>query len=153
MITKILGDVPVIKILDFLQKSIPHDFTKTEIEKGADVGYTELRRDFECMTRSNMVIETRRIGGVQLYTLNPDQMIVAAVMDFCKVISVADPALPLDKAVSPTDVADQSSLQDNPSRDEEGAIKGIQDDTDQAVLQEDLDELILPDGPTMLTER
>ena len=93
MINEILGDVPVIKVLDFLLKAMPHDFTKSEIEEQAEVGYTELRRDFDSLIQNNMVIETRRIGGVQLYTLNNANHIVHAVIDFCKVISIEAPIL------------------------------------------------------------
>ena len=93
MITKILGDVPVIKVLDFLLKSAPLDYTKNEIEEYAEVGYTELRRDFEGLLQNKMVVETRRIGGVQLYTLNKDNSIVNAIMEFCKAISIEDPVL------------------------------------------------------------
>ena len=93
MINEILGDVPVIKVLDFLMKSVPHDFTKNEIEEKADVGYTELRRDFDSLIQNKMVVETRRIGGVPLYTLNDDNRIVNAVVDFCEAISIEAPIL------------------------------------------------------------
>ena len=93
MINEILGDVPVIKVLDFLQRSIPHDYTKNEIEEYADVGYTELRRDFDSLVQNEIVVETRRIGGVQLYTLNADNRIVNATVDFCKAISFEPPIL------------------------------------------------------------
>ena len=87
MITNVLGNVPVIKVLDFLQRSIPHDFTRSEIEEQADVGYTDLRRNFVELLATKMVLETRVVGGVQLYTLNPDNEIVNAVVAFCNAIT------------------------------------------------------------------
>ncbi len=93
MITEILGDVPVIKVLDFLLKAMPHDFTKSEIEEQAAVGHTELRRDFNVLLKNNMVVETRRIAGMQLYALNNANHIVHAVIDFCKIISIEKPIL------------------------------------------------------------
>ena len=93
MITEILGDVPVIKVLDFLLKAMPHDFTKSEIEEQAAVGHTELHRDFDRLVQNKMVVETRKIAGMQLYALNNANQIVHAVIDFCKVISVEEPIL------------------------------------------------------------
>lgn len=90
MIINVLGNVPTIKVLDFLQRSIPHDFTMAEMEEQANVGYTELRRDFKGMLDMNMVVATRKVGGVQMYTLNSDSRIVNAVVEFCDAISVRE---------------------------------------------------------------
>ena len=113
MITKVLGDVPVIKVLDFLQGSIPHDFTMSEIEEHAAVGHTELRRDFAGLLQNNMVVKTRRISGMQLYTLNRDNLIVDAVVDFCKAISIEAIVLPKGEQVVTVEVVTSSEHVDD----------------------------------------
>jgi len=78
----ILGAVPVIKILDFLLDHRGHDYPKNEIAEYADVGQADMKRDFHCLIDCEMVVETRKIGGVQLYKLNDIDEVTKALIDF-----------------------------------------------------------------------
>jgi hypothetical protein len=82
----ILGEVPVIKILGFLLDHRGYDYTKAEIAEHADVGPTDMKRDFHCLIDCEMVVETRKIGGVQLYKLTGDDIIRDAIFNLVATI-------------------------------------------------------------------
>jgi hypothetical protein len=82
----ILGTVPVIRILDFLLDHRNTDYTKAEIAKNAGVGPTDMRKDFHCLLDCEMVVETRKIGGVQLYKLSEDDITIDAVLNLVATI-------------------------------------------------------------------
>jgi DNA-binding transcriptional ArsR family regulator len=82
----ILGEVPVIKILGFLLDHRGYDYPKVEIAEHADVGPTDMRKDFHCLIDCEMVVETRKIGGVQLYKLNEDDIIIDAMLNLVATI-------------------------------------------------------------------
>ncbi len=70
MLKHILGNLPVIRVLDFLIDNPGRDYTKTEIAIGAEVGPTDMKRDFSGLIKCGVVIGTRKIGVVWLYELN-----------------------------------------------------------------------------------
>ena len=66
----ILGDIPVIRILDYLLEQQGNDRTKTEITAGAKVGFAGTKYHLPQLVECGVVFETRKIGGVQLYALD-----------------------------------------------------------------------------------
>lgn len=116
MITKVLGNVPVIKVLDFLREHMPMDYPMNVIEDRTNVGHTALRRDFDNLLQNKMIVETRRIAGVPLYALNRSNRVVTAIMRFCNEISVRE-----DPEVSVEDVREGQTIvfPDGDSEEEE----------------------------------
>lgn len=82
----ILGNVPVIKILDFLLDHRGGDYIKAEIAEYADVGQADMKRDFHCLIDCEMIVETRKIGGVQLFKLSEQDIIIDALSDLISTI-------------------------------------------------------------------
>lgn len=66
----ILGDMPVINMLDFFIENVETDFTRAEIAHYANVGPTAMKANFRCLTQCGVVVETRKIGGVPLYAID-----------------------------------------------------------------------------------
>jgi hypothetical protein len=82
MLKHILGNLPVIRILDFLIDNPNNDYTRAEIAHYAQVGPTAMKDGFKCLERCGIVIETRKIGGVPLYTLDTDSEMTQSLIRF-----------------------------------------------------------------------
>jgi len=80
----ILGDIPVIKILDFLIDHTQQDYTKAEIAYETQVGPTSMKNDLQSLIKCGVIVETRKIGGVQLYTLDMDNKMTQSLMTLDK---------------------------------------------------------------------
>jgi DNA-binding transcriptional ArsR family regulator len=82
MLKHILGNLPVIRILDFLIDNPNHDYTRAEIAHYAQVGPTAMKDGFKCLEQCGIVIETRKIGGVPLYTLDRENEMTQSLIEF-----------------------------------------------------------------------
>ena len=78
----ILGNLPVIRILDFLLDHPGLDYTKSEIAGYTQVGSTVIKKGFNCLEQCGIVTETRRIGGVPLYTLDRENVMTQLLIEF-----------------------------------------------------------------------
>ena len=78
----ILGNLPVIRILDFLIDNPNNDYTRAEIAHYTQVGPTAMKEGFKCLEQCGIVIETRRIAGVPLYTLDRENEMTQALTRF-----------------------------------------------------------------------
>lgn len=78
----ILGDLPVIRILDFLLDNQAYDHTKSGIAEGAGIGPTVMKRDFPNLVECGIVFETRRISGVGLYALDVTNEMTQSLIEF-----------------------------------------------------------------------
>lgn len=67
---EILGNRPIIKVLDFLITFADFDYPLTEIAKNSGVGYSSLQSFWDKLIRNNIVIKTRRVGKSDLFKLN-----------------------------------------------------------------------------------
>ena len=68
--TEILGNNPVMKVLDFLITYQLFDYPMTEIARNSGVGYSTLQTFWSNLEKNNIVVKTRRIGKSDLYKLN-----------------------------------------------------------------------------------
>ena len=109
----VLGEVPVIKILGFLLDHREGDYTKAEIAEHVDVGPTDMKRDFHCLIDCEMVTETRKIGGVQLYKLSEDDIIIDAMFNLVATIGC------------PEEIAEEDIVIVDDVYDENGLIIGV----------------------------
>jgi hypothetical protein len=82
MLKHILGNLPVIRILDFLIDNPTNDYTRAEIAHYTQVGPTAMKEGFKCLEQCGIVIETRKIGGVPLYTLDIDSEMTQSLIEF-----------------------------------------------------------------------
>lgn len=83
----VLGKAPMITVIDFMLGHIEHDITVKEIIEYTGVGQTDMKRDFPGLLECGVVTETRKIGGVQLYMLNNDNVVVDALIDLDNVLT------------------------------------------------------------------
>ncbi len=78
----ILGDHPVIRILDFFIENPIGDHTRAEIAHYTEAGPTAMKKDFPLLVRCGVVIETRKIGGVPLYALDTENEMTQSLIRF-----------------------------------------------------------------------
>ena len=78
----ILGDIPVIRILDYLLEQQGNDLTRAEIAHDVEIGPTAMKNDFPKLVECGVVFETRKIGGVPLYVLDVTNEMTQALIEF-----------------------------------------------------------------------
>ena len=83
---EIFGDIPITRVIDFMLEHPEHDYTVKEITEYADVAQAVAKRDVQRLVDRGMVVETRKIGGVQLYTLDSTNEITIALIEFDETI-------------------------------------------------------------------
>jgi DNA-binding transcriptional ArsR family regulator len=86
-LTHVLGDVPATRILDFMLGHIEYDCTPKEVAEYADVATGAVRLNIARLVECGVVVETRKIGGVQLYTLDDTSVVTEALINLDRVIS------------------------------------------------------------------
>ena len=94
-----LGDIPMVRVLDFMLEHLGLDYTTKEIAEYADVAPGAVKRDFGRLIECGMVTETRKIGVSQLYTLNTDDVIADALIEFDEVLSSYMSVEPADNGI------------------------------------------------------
>jgi len=67
---EVLGNNPIIKVLDFLITFQLFDYPLTEIAKNSEISYSTLQTLWDNLEKNNIVIKTRRVGKSDLYKLN-----------------------------------------------------------------------------------
>ena len=70
--TKVLGDSPKVKVLEFLIEGRELDYSLTDIAEGSGMGRTTLFRIWDDLVALKMVKQTRTIGNAKLFKLNTD---------------------------------------------------------------------------------
>lgn len=76
------GDLPRIRIIDFLIDNLPYDFSLVEIAKGAGVAYTTLMDSLPDLLKKGIIKQTRKVGKSKMYQLkkeNPAVKVILAV--------------------------------------------------------------------------
>lgn len=81
-LTHILGNVPVIRIIDFFVGYTEMDYTKGDIKEHTEIKQADLLRDFPNLLAHGVIIETRRIRGEPLYKLNMANPATQAILTF-----------------------------------------------------------------------
>lgn len=78
----ILGNLPVIKILDFFIEHQDTDSTRAEIAHHAEIGPTSMKQDFPRLVECGIISETRKVGGVGLYMLDVENEMTQSLIEF-----------------------------------------------------------------------
>ena len=68
--TRLFGESPIIKVLDFLVVNEDFDYSMTDIARLSDVGYSTLKLFWPRLEREHIVQQVRMVGKAKLYKLN-----------------------------------------------------------------------------------
>lgn len=74
------GDTPFFRVLDFLIENRGIDYSKTEIAKGAEIGWTTLYKTWDRLEKAKLVKQTRAYGNTKLYKLNLENPVVQQLL-------------------------------------------------------------------------
>jgi len=74
------GDLPRLRIIDFLIDNLVYDYSLVEISKGAGVAYTTLIDIFPDLIKKRIVKETRQVGKSRMYQLNRENPAVEVML-------------------------------------------------------------------------
>lgn len=74
------GDLPRLRIIDFLIDNLVYDYSLVEIAKGAGVAYTTLIDIFPDLIKKGIVKETRQVGKSRMYKLNRENPAVEVML-------------------------------------------------------------------------
>ena len=79
--TKVIGDTPKIKVLEFLIEGRELDYSVSDIAEGAGIGRTTLFRIWNDFVELDIIRPTRNIGNAKLYKLNTSNDFVRKIID------------------------------------------------------------------------
>ena len=74
------GDLPRLRIIDFLIDNLAYDYSLVEIAKGARIAYTTLVEIFPDLIKKGIVKQTRKIGKSRMYQLNRENPAVEVIL-------------------------------------------------------------------------
>ncbi len=77
----VLGNTPFIRVVDFLLENRPFDYSKTDIARNADVGWSTLHGMWKVLEKTKIVKQTRVIGKSQMYKLNEENPVVRKLIE------------------------------------------------------------------------
>jgi len=80
----LLGNYPLIRVLNFLIENEGFDYTKREIAKHAKVSMNTLLSFWDNLIEAGIIVPTRKIGKSRLYKLNTDNRVVQILIEFDK---------------------------------------------------------------------
>jgi DNA-binding transcriptional ArsR family regulator len=82
MLTHIFGECAQVKLIDFLLNHPWSDFSKTELAEGADIARPTLYKLLKILLDEDMIIETKKVGNIQLYRTNRKSPIIQRISQF-----------------------------------------------------------------------
>ncbi len=80
MLLETIGDTIENRIIDFLIEGRGIDYTKKDIADNCDISRPTLYKIFPKLVKNGIIKPTRKIGRVQLYTLNTENGRVKALL-------------------------------------------------------------------------
>ncbi len=80
ILLEFFGDAPLFRVIDFLLENRGLDYSKTEIAKGADIGWSTLFKIWDRLEENNLVTNTRTYGNTKLFKLNLKNGVVQHLM-------------------------------------------------------------------------
>ena len=70
LFVEFMGDLPMIRVLDYLLTERELDFSITDMAENAGIGRATLYRIWESLIKNAIIIPTRTIGKAKLHKLN-----------------------------------------------------------------------------------
>jgi len=77
---EVLGNSPILKIMDYLIESRLFDCSKKDIIEGTGIGRATFFKYWKNLERLEIVVSTRKFGKTSLYKLNEDNKVVKLLM-------------------------------------------------------------------------
>lgn len=77
----VMGNTPFIRVVDFLLENRPFDYSKTEIARNAEVGWSTLHGIWKTMEMAEIVRQTRTVGKSKMYRLNEENPVVRKLIE------------------------------------------------------------------------
>ncbi len=77
----VMGNTPFVRVIDFLLENRVFDYSKTEIAKNADVGWSTLYGMWKILEKNQIVKQTRTVGKSQMYKLNEENPVVRKLIE------------------------------------------------------------------------
>ncbi len=90
ILTKVMGNYPLVRILDFLIYSRDFDYPITEIAKNANVNFVTLKKLWPKLKKDKIVIITRNLAGSKLYKINISNPVVENLIKFANTLCWKD---------------------------------------------------------------
>jgi len=82
ILPKILGDYPLIRVLNFLLTFREFDYSLSDIAEESDVAWSTLHQFWPKMEQMGMVTFTREVGNAKMYKLNTKSKLVQDFIRF-----------------------------------------------------------------------
>lgn len=83
----VMGNTPFVRVVDFLLENRPFDYSKTEIAKNAEVGWSTLHGIWKILDRTKVVKQTRIVGKSKMYKLDESSPVVRKLIELDNKIS------------------------------------------------------------------
>src|SRR3989344_4653298 len=77
----VMGNTPFIRVVDFLLENRLFDYSKTDIAKNANVGWSTLHGMWKVLERTKIVKQTRVVGKSKMFKLNEENPIVRKLIE------------------------------------------------------------------------
>lgn len=99
---KLLGDYPLIKVLNYLLIYRDLDYSLTDIAEGSEVAWSTLNLLWPKLEEMQLVVHTREVGKAKMFRLNTDNGNVKELVRFADnlVWQNAEKELTVDKPAS-----------------------------------------------------
>ncbi len=98
---ELLGDYPLIRVLNHLLIFREFDYSLTDIAKNSDIAWSTLNLIWPKLERAGIVVNTRRVGKAKMYKLNTSNAYVKNLVVFADslVWNYAESKLPKRKVL------------------------------------------------------
>ncbi|MBI2084036.1 MAG: hypothetical protein HYT70_00240 [Candidatus Aenigmarchaeota archaeon] len=77
----VMGNTPFVRVIDFFLENRPFDYSKTQIARNSEVGWSTLHGIWKILEKNQLVKPTRILGKSQLYRLNEENPIVRKIIE------------------------------------------------------------------------
>ena len=81
LLARLLGDTPLIRVVDFLIGNSIFDYTKTELAENAGISRASLYSIWPTLESYSIVKASRKIGNTTLYRLNKETPVVQKLIE------------------------------------------------------------------------
>ena len=82
-----LGDVPIVRVIDFLIENNIFDYTKTDIAKNSGISRASLYNIWPILEKYSILKSSRKIGNTTLYKLNKKNALVKQLIELDLMLS------------------------------------------------------------------
>lgn len=79
---KVLGDYPLIRVLNYLLIYRDLDYSLTDIAEGSEVAWSTLNLLWPKLEKMHIVVHTRDVGKAKMFKLNKESNIVKELIRF-----------------------------------------------------------------------